>query len=51
MRKYGQIKKEMESLKVLEIPNVANVGKDGHRQMMKIRLIKSRKSWIWNQHL
>ena len=27
------------------------VGKDGHRQMMKIRLNKSRKSWIWDQYL
>ena len=26
-------------------------GKDGHPEMMKIRLIKSLKSWIWDQHL
>ena len=25
--------------------------KDGHRQMMKIRLTKSQKSWIWDQYL
>ena len=26
-------------------------GKGGHRKMIQIRLIKSRKSWIWAQYL
>ena len=28
-----------------------NFGKDGHREIPKIRLIKSPKSWIWDQYL
>ena len=28
-----------------------NDRKDSHRRTMKIRLTKSRKSWIWNQYL
>ena len=34
-----------------EIQHFYNFGKGKHRQMMKIRLIKSGKSWIWDQHL
>ena len=35
----------------LDFKMFVNVGKDGHRQMPKIRLIKSGKSWIWDQCL
>ena len=33
------------------IHNFENVRKDGDRNMMKIRLTPSWKSWIWNQYL
>ena len=35
----------------MEIQKVDNVGKDGRRKIPTIRLIKSRKSWIWDQYL
>ena len=37
-------------LKILETENVDNFRKDGRRKMMKIRLIKSWESWIWDQY-
>ena len=36
-------------LKIAESPKFGNVGKDGHRKMMKIRQTNSWKSWIWDQ--
>ena len=41
----------LRNLKMLKIKNVDNFQKDGHRTIMKTRLIKSRKSWIWDQYL
>ena len=42
------------NLKVMAIHNfdlLAIFGKGGQRKMMKIRLKKSPKSWIWDQYL
>ena len=35
----------------LEIQKMGTAGKDGHRQMMKIHLRISSKSWRWGKHL
>ena len=39
------------NVKVLETRNVDIVRKDGHRKMVKIRLIQSQKSWICISYL
>ena len=45
----GQLKKT--NLETLEIEDFDHFRKDGQRKMMKACLIKSRKSWIWDQYL
>ena len=35
----------------MDFQHFVNLGKDGHRKMMKLRLIKSVKSRIWDQYL
>ena len=52
-RKCGDILKDTiyVNLNMLETQDVVNFGKDGGRNMMKIRLTESCKSWIWDQHL
>ena len=41
----------LTKIKISEAPHFIDFGKDGRRQMMKIRLIQSWRSWIWDQHL
>ena len=43
-------KKYFGEFKILDIQNNENVGKHGHREMMKIRLLKSWRSWILDQY-
>ena len=46
-------KKRSETLlfdQILDFQHFVNFGKDRHREMMKIRLIKLRKAWIWDQY-
>ena len=39
------------NLGILKLQFLDTFRKDRHRNMMKIRLNKSLKSWIWDQHL
>ena len=39
------------NLGIWEIHKNDIFAKDGHREMMKMRLIQSQKSWMWDQYL